>query len=63
MYALQQHHGALAAWALFCFMLCSWFKQFGISVTHTQWQTTRGSVMGCLLPLASAACVCVYSGA
>lgn len=25
-----------AGWALVCFMLCSWFKQLKISVTHTQ---------------------------
>lgn len=38
MYAREQHHDVSAAQVLVCLMLCSRFKQFRISVTHTRYR-------------------------
>lgn len=63
MYALKQHHGPSTVSVLDCFMLCSWVKQFRISVIYTEQQRTCVSFMGCafLLPLPlQRVCVCVF---
>lgn len=55
MFAWEQHHGSSAAWVLLCFLLCSRFKQFRISVASL---SSRGHTVASRDVSFSSHCLC-----
>lgn len=59
MYPWEWRHGPSGARALVCFMLCSCFKQFRVSVTHIGSRGDTATSRDVSSPaIASAVCVC-----